>query len=205
VANHSSYLDIPVLGGTAEMTFVSKSEVAGWKLFGALAKLANTVFIERKKSKAKAQSRLIRKLLHEGKQLLFFPEGTSTDNTSVHKFKSSLFQGVIERAKKEPVYIQPISIAYLGASDGTPLDRVSREKFVWYGSDGFFEHLGNLLKQKGVEVHVLFHDPVPAAFFFCRKDLARHLEQTVRIGHIALFATRGYPEGLDQVPDPVYS
>src|SRR5262245_56592773 len=34
VANHSSYLDIAVLGALIEGSFVAKAEVAAWPLFG---------------------------------------------------------------------------------------------------------------------------------------------------------------------------
>lgn len=39
VCNHTSYLDIPVLGATLPASFVTKSEVASWPLFGLLARL----------------------------------------------------------------------------------------------------------------------------------------------------------------------
>src|ERR1700679_2478522 len=48
VSNHSSYLDIPVLGALIPAAFVAKAEVARWPLFGLLAKLQRTVFIERR-------------------------------------------------------------------------------------------------------------------------------------------------------------
>ena len=53
-ANHSSYLDIPVLGSLIPAAFVAKAEVAHWPLFGILAKLQHTVFIERRHAHARA-------------------------------------------------------------------------------------------------------------------------------------------------------
>ncbi|MEA1677601.1 lysophospholipid acyltransferase family protein [Nitrospirillum sp. BR 11163] len=47
VSNHSSYLDIPVLGSLVNCSFVAKSEVGLWPLFGLLAKLQRTVFVNR--------------------------------------------------------------------------------------------------------------------------------------------------------------
>lgn len=49
VVNHASYLDITVLGGLIEGCFVAKREVAGWPLFGLLAKLQRTAFVERRR------------------------------------------------------------------------------------------------------------------------------------------------------------
>src|SRR5580658_7624718 len=49
VANHTSYFDILVLSGLAQISFVAKNEVAGWPIFGTLAKLQETVFVQRAK------------------------------------------------------------------------------------------------------------------------------------------------------------
>ena len=46
-ANHISYTDITVLGSLIAGSFVAKSEVAGWPLFGWLAKLQRSVFVDR--------------------------------------------------------------------------------------------------------------------------------------------------------------
>ena len=49
LSNHASWLDIIVLGAIAPVVFVAKSEVADWQLFGQLAKLQRTVFVERER------------------------------------------------------------------------------------------------------------------------------------------------------------
>ena len=55
VANHASYLDILVLSTLLDASFVAKAEVAGWPLFGFLAKSVNTIFVERKASRSGGQ------------------------------------------------------------------------------------------------------------------------------------------------------
>ncbi|MEI5617540.1 lysophospholipid acyltransferase family protein, partial [Streptomyces brasiliscabiei] len=47
--NHSSWLDIPVLGSRMPLSFVAKSEVASWPIFGLLARLQRCVFVERER------------------------------------------------------------------------------------------------------------------------------------------------------------
>src|SRR3954451_4329686 len=47
-ANHVSYLDITVLGSLLDASFIAKTEVAGWPLFGWLARLQRSVFIDRR-------------------------------------------------------------------------------------------------------------------------------------------------------------
>src|ERR1700759_2681509 len=46
VSNHTSYLDIIVLGGTTRVSFVAKSEVNGWVFFGFMARLFETGFCD---------------------------------------------------------------------------------------------------------------------------------------------------------------
>ncbi|MEL6648799.1 MAG: lysophospholipid acyltransferase family protein, partial [Pseudomonadota bacterium] len=92
VANHSSWLDIFALNGATPLYFVSKSEVASWPGIGLLAKITGTVFIARERKQARAQQNLFEARLKAGHRLVFFPEGTSTDNFRVLPFKSTLFQ-----------------------------------------------------------------------------------------------------------------
>ncbi|MFV2091496.1 MAG: lysophospholipid acyltransferase family protein, partial [Hyphomicrobiales bacterium] len=49
VANHVSWLDILVIGSLAPLSFVAKREVAVWPLFGSLARLQRTVFVDRER------------------------------------------------------------------------------------------------------------------------------------------------------------
>ena len=52
IGNHSSYLDIIILGSVLPVCFVAKSEIKGWFLFGLLASLQNSIFIDRRNLKA---------------------------------------------------------------------------------------------------------------------------------------------------------
>ena len=47
VANHLSYLDIPVIGSQVGAIFVAKSEIAGWPGIGFVCRAINTIFIDR--------------------------------------------------------------------------------------------------------------------------------------------------------------
>ncbi|MGZ9106910.1 MAG: lysophospholipid acyltransferase family protein, partial [Rhodoplanes sp.] len=55
VANHVSYLDIPVIARYVDATFVAKADVARWPLFGQAAKLTRTIFVQRVGAEARAQ------------------------------------------------------------------------------------------------------------------------------------------------------
>ena len=48
ISNHASWIDISILSSLTNICFIAKSEVSGWPIVGFLARLQDTVFIERK-------------------------------------------------------------------------------------------------------------------------------------------------------------
>src|SRR5215210_6351082 len=89
--NHISYLDITVLGSLLDASFIAKTEVAGWPLFGWLARLQRSVFIDRRARSTALQRDSIAARLAANEALILFPEGTSGDGTRLLPFKSALF------------------------------------------------------------------------------------------------------------------
>ncbi len=77
VANHISWLDIPVMHAARHCRFVSKSDVQGWPLIGTLATAAGTLYIERSSRRdALRMVRSMQEALERGEVLAVFPEGT---------------------------------------------------------------------------------------------------------------------------------
>ena len=177
VSNHVSYLDVFVLGAWLPGSFIAKSEVSGWPVFGKLAKLQNTLFFERNVRRAADQIAIMREHLANGKSLIFFPEGTSTPGTHVEPFRSSLFQA----AEGEDTVIQPVSVAYT-AYDGEPMTQAERDYYAWYLPMTFLPHFLNALGLRRAEVELVFHEPVRVADFESRKACAAHCEHVVRDG-----------------------
>jgi 1-acyl-sn-glycerol-3-phosphate acyltransferase len=97
VCNHLSYLDIVVLSSVQPCTFVAKRDVAAWPLFGWLARAAGTIFVdrERKLSSLKVVG-LVRDAIASGSVVVLFPEGTSSDGTTVLPFKSALLESAVQ-------------------------------------------------------------------------------------------------------------
>ena len=177
-ANHASYLDIPVLGAVLPQgVFVAKSEVAEWPLFGFLARLSRTLFISRKAGDINAQCEKLTNRINRGAGLILFPEGTSTDGSHVKAFKSSLFACL--NGVERDAWVQPVSIAYTRHKDDTPLRQTEREQFTWFGDMTLAPHLLNVFGIQGCEVHVVFHDPLPANAFANRKALTHACWQAV--------------------------
>ncbi|MDX1540035.1 MAG: lysophospholipid acyltransferase family protein [Geminicoccaceae bacterium] len=178
VANHVSYLDIPVIAAHVPVIFIAKREVRSWPLFGFLARISRTVFIDRIASHAARQCRLLRRRLRRGETLLLFPEGTSSDGSDLLPFKSSLFEAVQDETGSVP--LQPLSLAYLGFSDGTPFASDQRELYAWTGDATMLPHLWRMMKQPGAEVVLHFHPPARPEAFASRKALSAYAFGAIR-------------------------
>ena len=181
IANHASYLDIPVLGSLIEGSFIAKADVASWPLIGFLAKMQNTVFVERRAAKVTQQREQLRQRLAKGHNLVLFPEGTSSDGLHVLPFKSSLFS-IAEQVMTEAAFVvQPVAIVCTGL-DGLPITRALRPLYAWYGDMTLAGHLWNVLKYGRFTVDVTFLEPMRPADFTSRKELAQTCQQQVARG-----------------------
>lgn len=178
VANHSSWLDIFALNACQRIYFVSKAEVSRWPVAGFIVRSAGTVFIERDRSQARAQTALFAERLAAGQKLLFFPEGTSTDGLRVLPFKSTLFQAFFNEGLRERTHLQAVSVVYRAPAGAPP------RFYGWWGDMDFGGHLLKVLAQwRQGSVELIFHPPVPVALFEGRKALSAHLEAQVREAH----------------------
>jgi 1-acyl-sn-glycerol-3-phosphate acyltransferase len=190
LSNHVSWLDIILLSGLTPLSFVAKSEISGWPVFGTLARLQQTVFVSReRRNQTGVVADKIGARLAAGDCLVLFPEGTSHDGNSVLPFKSALL-GAAEarRADGRHVTVQPVSIAYVGLQ-GMPMGREIRPFFAWFGDMEMVPHLWEALLAGPLDVVVQFHEPF-SLDMMDRKELARRAEEVVRIGQAAANAGR---------------
>lgn len=181
VSNHMSYLDILVLGSIIPGSFVAKSEISQWPGVGRLARLQETVFIDRKRENVGNHRHDMAGRLEAGDNLIVFPEGTSNDGNRTYPFKSSLFAVANVETAEGALNVQPVSIAYVRL-DGLPIGRHLRPFFAWYGDMGFGKHLWQMLRLGLVTVSVQFHPSVSMKDFASRKGLARACEEAVSVG-----------------------
>lgn len=200
VANHVSYLDVPVLGALIDATFVAKNEVARWPVLGALARLHETVFITRSRGDAPRQCRTLGRRLAADKALVIFPEGTSSDGSRVLPFKSALFAVAEHRPDSADLFVQPVSIAYTRYADGRPLIGPLRDYYAWHGDMTLLDHLLTVFGLGGACVEVAFHEPLPASAFASRKDLARRCQTIVAEGVRAAHGRSVDASGPDSAP-----
>ena len=92
VSNHISYLDIIVYGSLINTVFVAKSEIKKWPIINKLCTIAKTIFVERNNIRSlRNQISLIEKSLQKDTNVLFFPEGTSSDGSKVLRLRALYF------------------------------------------------------------------------------------------------------------------
>jgi 1-acyl-sn-glycerol-3-phosphate acyltransferase len=194
VANHCSWVDIPVIASVAPVVFVAKQEVAGWPVLGVLAKLQRTVFVDRtRRNSTRDVNAEIARRLAAGDPVVLFGEGTSSDGNRVLPFRSALIgaarDALAEAEHTGRVWIQPLSIAYTHMR-GLPLARRDRPRIAWYGHMSLAPHLVRLVSRGGIEVTLIWGEPLAFDEQSDRKQFARELEAEVR--QCAVRALRGH-------------
>ena len=172
ISNHASYLDIVILGSLIKTSFVAKKEVSKWPLLGILAKLQNTIFIDRRVTSIKKQENKILNHLNKKKNLVIFPEGTSSNGNKVLPFKSSLFN-IFEKNLNSKIFIQTITIVYKKIN-GKPLKFKEREKITWHSDMELIPNILNILKKFSIEVEVIFNNEFIPSNKYDRKKIALH-------------------------------
>ena len=195
-ANHTSYLDIPVMSTVFPVSFIAKSEVATWPFFGQMAKLQRTVFVEReRRTKTREHRNQIHGRIVDGDTLILFPEGTSNNGNWVLPFKSALMSvaqmSVMgdDDAVDDTVMVQPVSLAYTRLH-GLPMGRHFRPFFAWYGDMDLVPHLWEVFKLGPFDVVLEFHEPVSITEAGTRKALAAYCEERVAGGVARAIAGR---------------
>jgi 1-acyl-sn-glycerol-3-phosphate acyltransferase len=183
LSNHVSWLDICVITALAPVVFVAKSEVARWPVFGWLARLQRTVFIDRQaRHQTAAATRQIATRLLGGDAVVLFAEGTSSEGIRVLPFRSALIGAVgqaLAASTHHEITVQPMSLAYVGLG-GVPLGRALRERVAWYGDAELLPHFFQVLATGAVDVTLSWGDATAYGMRADRKQIARDAEKSVR-------------------------
>lgn len=170
VGNHVSWLDIPVLGTSSDVRFLSKSEVARWPLIGWLARRNGTLFIRRGAHESEALVRDIGAALQHGHQVAIFPEATTTDGSEVRHFHARLFAAAIDT--ESPV--QPVAFDYGREADG------GLPAAAFTAGVGLIPHAWRLLSQERTLVRLRILPPLPIEPETTRRELASRSRAVIR-------------------------
>ena len=109
VANHISFIDIFALNAMKPGRFIAKSEIAGWPVFGRIAKGVDTLFIERKNRRSIISvNEQISAALMRRQTIMLFPEGKTSTGVSLLPLKANL----LEPAVLSGTPVMPVAICY---------------------------------------------------------------------------------------------
>ena len=191
-ANHVSWTDIMALGAVTDAHFIAKAEVAGWPVFGRLARLQRTVFVDRTRPRrAGEQAGEIAARLARGEPMVLFPEGTTSDGNTLLPFKSTLFAAAqMAMGEESGAAIQPVAIVYTRLH-GMPMSRRERMRAAWIGEQTLVPHLADLVRRGGIGVAIHFGEPVAFGPGADRKAIARQAEERVRAMMLAALRRAG--------------
>jgi lyso-ornithine lipid O-acyltransferase len=181
LANHVSWIDIPVIGSLHPLSYIAKAEVAGWPVVGLFAKLQRTLFVDRARRGATAEvNHQVAHRLRKGDAIVLFAEGTTGDGNRILPFRSSLVgaaQAALADASVARIDLQPLAITYL-RRNGLPITRRERPAIAWYGDMDLVPHLGLFVREGPLDAVVVWGEPI--RFTGNRKRATAEAEAAVR-------------------------
>ena len=117
VSNHLSYVDIVVLATQFRCSFIAKKDVSRWPVIGLLCRSIGTLFINREDRRDIARvNRQVERALAEGRGVVLFAEGTSSEGMTVLPFKP----GLLEPAARAGFAVSYATLSYRVPDDETP-------------------------------------------------------------------------------------
>ena len=183
VANHISWLDIPVLGSLGAMSFLAKKEIGDHLVARELAALQGIVYVDRgRRLRLPSVNDAMAKTMREGTPVVLFAEATTGDGNRLMRFRSSHFEAVLEAARgpqPNEAIVQPIYLDYSRFA-GLPLERCDRPRVAWYGDMSFLPHFLVFARGGGVICDVYCGAPILVWPGLDRKTAARQTEAAVR-------------------------
>ncbi|MGU3540279.1 lysophospholipid acyltransferase family protein [Methylobacterium sp. A54F] len=184
LANHVSWLDILALGSLRPLSFVAKSEIAGWPVVGLLAALQRTIFIDRARRSATASvNAAVGDRLAAGDLIVLFAEGTTGDGNRLLPFRSSLVgaarAAIAAEGGRASLRLQPLAVTY-PRRNGLPLQRKERPEVAWYGDMELAPHLADFVARGPLDVHVVWGAPIAFEAGSDRKLATALAEASVR-------------------------
>jgi 1-acyl-sn-glycerol-3-phosphate acyltransferase len=169
VSNHVSFLDIFAVNAVVPSRFVAKSEMRTWPLVGWLATRSGSLFIDRSRRLDTMRIKHeVSAALKAGDVFAVFPEGTTTDGSTVLKFHASL----IEPALEADAAVQPVALWY-ERTDGSLCEEAS-----YSGGKSMWETLMGITSQHEIRVHVCFLDPIQTVGRH-RRDIANEAREAI--------------------------
>ncbi len=167
VANHLSWLDIPLALANWRCTFIAKREVRQWPLIGALGDALGVIWIDRRRPRdLRRVVPLLEEALRRGITVLLFPESTTTNGCAVLPFRS----GLIEAAVRARSAVHPIALTATARAGNA-------DALCWYGSETLIGNVLRVARLRGA--HFEAHVDVSLDSHADRKSIARAARDTI--------------------------
>ncbi|WP_217237668.1 1-acyl-sn-glycerol-3-phosphate acyltransferase [Streptomyces sp. AC555_RSS877] len=163
VANHISWLDIPLLGAVRPARMLAKAEIRRWPVVGPLT-ARGALFIERDRLRAlPATVAGVAEVLRNGCAVVAFPEGSTWCGRAQGSFRRAVFQAALDAG----VPVQPVRVHYraaLGAASTVP---------AFVGEDTLVASLWRVASARGLVAEVEVRAVIPPGRHRDRRALAR--------------------------------
>nr|WP_245236519.1 lysophospholipid acyltransferase family protein [Streptomyces roseus] len=185
VANHVSWLDIPLVAAAVPCRMLAKSDIGDWPLLGPLSRQNGTLFIERDRIRAlPATVEAMTRALLAGDRVTVFPEGSTWCGRAQGTFRRAAFQSALDAR----VPVQPVQLAYL-LCDGSP---AGAPAFV--GDDPLTASLWRIARARGVRAEVRLLPRIPPGRHADRRELAAAAQAAVAVSSVPVVpVTRALP------------
>ncbi|MDN3295846.1 lysophospholipid acyltransferase family protein [Streptomyces ficellus] len=166
VANHVSWLDIPLVAAVLPGRMLAKSEVRTWPVLGPLAARGGTLFVERDRLRALPGTvRDLARALGDGSPVVVFPEGSTWCGRAQGHFRPAAFQAALDAGAA----VQPVRISYHPTGPA-----------AFVGDDPLAASLWRVAAARGLTAEIRILPPIPAGSHTDRRSLARAAQTAVR-------------------------
>ncbi|MFJ3791555.1 lysophospholipid acyltransferase family protein [Kitasatospora sp. NPDC090091] len=153
VANHVSWLDIPLIATALPGRSIAKTEVRHWPVLGPITAWGGTVYLDRDRLRTLPDTVCaVAAQLRAGRPMIVFPEGSTWCGRESGRFRPALFEAAVQAGAP----VQPVTIRYRLA-DGRA---TSAAAFV--GEDGLLASLSRVVAVRGLVAELTFLPAIPA-------------------------------------------
>ncbi|MGW0120848.1 lysophospholipid acyltransferase family protein [Streptomyces sp. NPDC003327] len=171
VANHVSWLDVPLLAAVLPGRMVAKAEVRRWPVLGPVAALGGTLFIARDRLRSLPGTvAAMAGVLASGGRVVVFPEGSTWCGRTGGRFRPAPFQAALDSGRD----VLPVRIDY------RPTDTAA-----YVADDPLAASLWRVVSARRLTATVRVLDPLPAHAHTDRRSLAAAAERAVGTGQAA--------------------
>lgn len=169
LVNHVSWIDIPAIAAASGASFVGHDGLAAMPLLRWLCAMNGTVFIARHdRASVHRQVEQVRAAIQDTGALAVFPEGTTSDGTSLLPFKSALLSAL--DPLPDGVAVQPVLLDY----------GPEAAEIAWVGTEPGLTNFKRILARRSpVELTVRFLEPLAGEALTSRKAIAAAAREAI--------------------------